>query len=143
MGRMKEGDKNIDCSRKFMKFIKNGSEFNWEVMKFTKKGSDFSREVLKFRKKVVKRLGVLGMVVEKCSFYDVFLKVVFKKHVNYNEKSLFVISEKKKKTTQLIASELNSFEKVRMSIYIYIYIYKRSAHNLLCAGPGILQPCHA
>ena len=26
---------------------------------------------------------------------------------------------------------------------VYIYIYKRSAHNLLCAGPGILQPCHA
>ena len=30
-----------------------------------------------------------------------------------------------------------------LCVYIYIYIYKRSAHNLLCAGPGILQPCHA
>jgi hypothetical protein len=86
MGRMKEGDKNIDFSWEFMKFIKKGSDFSWEVLKFIKKGSDFSWEVLKFRKKVVKRLGVLDMVVEKCSFYDVFLKVVFKKHVNYNEK---------------------------------------------------------
>ena len=59
------------------------------------------------------------MVVEKCSFCDVFLKVVFKKHVNYNEKSLFVISERKKKN-ELIASELNSFEKVRMRIYIQV-----------------------
>ena len=37
MGRMKEGDKNIN--------------FSWEVMKFMQKGSDFSREVLKFTKK--------------------------------------------------------------------------------------------
>ena len=57
--------------------------------------------------------GVLDMVVEKCSFYDVFLKVVFKKHVNSNDKSLFVISERKKKN-ELIAGEINSFEKVRM-----------------------------
>ena len=41
------------------------------------------------KKKVVERLGVLDMVVEKCSFCDVFLKVVFRKHVNYNEKITF------------------------------------------------------
>jgi hypothetical protein len=40
-----------------------------------KKGSDFSREVLKFTKKVVKRIGVLDMVVENSSFYDVFFLV--------------------------------------------------------------------
>ena len=51
MGRMKEGDKNIDFSWEFMKFIKKGSDFSWEVLKFIKKGSDFSWEVLKFRKK--------------------------------------------------------------------------------------------
>ena len=51
MGRMKEGDKNIDFRLEFMKFIKKGSDFSWEVMKFIKKGSDFSWEVLKFRKK--------------------------------------------------------------------------------------------
>ena len=91
-----------------MKFVKKGNDFSWDVLKF-KKNSEFSREVLKFTKKVVERLGVLDMVVEKCSFCDVFLKVVFKKHVNHNEKSLFVISERKK--NELIASELNSFEK--------------------------------
>ena len=64
MGRMKEGGKNIDFSWEVMKFIKKGSDFSWEVLKFMKKGSDFSREVLKFTKKVVKRLGVLDMVVE-------------------------------------------------------------------------------
>ena len=36
------------------------------------------------------------MVVGKCFFYDVFLKVVFKTHLNYNEKSLFVISERER-----------------------------------------------
>ena len=36
-------------------------------------------------KKVVERLSVLEMVVENWLFYDIFLKVVFKKHVNYNE----------------------------------------------------------
>ena len=65
---------------------------------------------------MVERLGVLDMVVEKCSFHDMFLKVVCKKHVNTMEKSLFVISERKKEN-ELIASELNSFEKVRMRIY--------------------------
>ena len=40
----------------------------------------------------------LDMVVEKCSFYDVFLKVVFKKHVNYNEKVTFRNIRKKEKT---------------------------------------------
>ena len=30
--------------------------------------------------------GVFNIVVEQCSFYEVFLKVVFKKAVNYNEK---------------------------------------------------------
>ena len=109
MGRMKEGDKNIDVSWEVMKFIKKGSDFSWEVMKFIKKGSDFSWEVLKFRKKVVKRLGVLDMVVEKGSFYDVFLKVVFKKHVNYNEQVTFRNIRKKK--NELIASELYSLEK--------------------------------
>ena len=34
------------------------------------------------------------------------------------KKSLFVISERKEKKNELIASELNSFEKVRMRIYI-------------------------
>ena len=58
MGRMKEGDKNID--------------FSWEFMKFIKKGSDFSWEVLKFRKKVVERLGVLDMVVENVCFTKCF-----------------------------------------------------------------------
>ena len=53
------------------------------------KGSDFSREVLKFTKNVIKRLCVLDTVVETCSFYEVFLKVVFKKHVNCNERVLF------------------------------------------------------
>ena len=48
------------------------------------------------------------MVVEKCSFYDVFLKVVFKKHVNYNEKVTFRNIRKK---NELIASELYSLEK--------------------------------
>ena len=86
-----------------------------------KKGSDFSKEVLKFTKKVVERLGVLDMVVGKCSFCDVFLKVAFKKHVNYNDKITFRNIRETK--NELIASELNSFEKVRMRIYIYIYIY--------------------
>ena len=53
-------------------------------------------------------LSVLDMVVEKCSFYDVFLKVVFKKHVNYNEKVIFRNIRKK---NELIASELYSLEK--------------------------------
>ena len=44
-----------------------------------------------------------------------FLKVVFKKHVNYNEKLTFRNIREK---NELIASELNSFEKVRMRIYI-------------------------
>ena len=69
--------------------------------------------MLKFTKKIVKRLGVLDMVVEKCSFYDVFLKVVFRKLVNYNEKVTFRNIQK----NELIVSELNSFEKVRMRIY--------------------------
>ena len=56
-------------------------------------------------------LSVLDMVVEKCLFYDVFLKVVFKKHLNYNEKWIFVISGKQKRENQLIASELYSLEK--------------------------------
>ena len=64
----------------------------------------------------VRGLGVLDTVVEKCSFCDVFLKVVFKTHVNYNEKVTFRNIRKKKKN-ELIASELNSFEKVRMRIY--------------------------
>ena len=81
-----------------------------------KKGNDFSGDVLKFRKKKVERLGVLDMVVEKCSFYEVFLEVVFKKHVNYNENITFRNPRKEKKN-ELIASELNSFEKVRMRIY--------------------------
>ena len=58
------------------------------------------------------------MVVEKCSFYEVFLKVVFRKHVNYNEKITFRNIRKREKN-ELIASELNSFEKVRMRIYVY------------------------
>ena len=37
MGRMKEGDKNIDFNWAFMKFIKKGSDFSWDVMKFIKK----------------------------------------------------------------------------------------------------------
>ena len=55
------------------------------------------------------------MVVEKCAFYEVFLEVVFKKHVNYNEKIAFRNPRREKKN-ELIASELNSFEKVRMRI---------------------------
>ena len=65
-------------------------------MKFIKKGSEFSREVLKFMKKVIKKLGAFDMVVERCSFYDVFLKVVFKKHVNHNEQIYFRNSRNKK-----------------------------------------------
>ena len=68
MGRMKEGDKNSDFRWEVMKFIKKGSDFSWEVLKFIKKGSDFNWEVLKFRKKVVKRLGVLDLVVENVRF---------------------------------------------------------------------------
>ena len=63
----------------------------------------------------VRGLGVWDMVVEKCSFYDVFLKVVFKKHANYNEKLTFrnirKKKEKRKKKNELIASELYSLEK--------------------------------
>ena len=109
MGRMKEGDKNIDFSWDVMKFIKKSSDFSWEVMKFMKKGSDFCREVLKFTKKVVKKLNVLDMVVDKCSFYDVFLKVIFKKHVNYNDKITF--RNIREREIQLIASELYSLKK--------------------------------
>ena len=64
-------------------------------------------------------LSVLDMVVEKCLFYDVFLKVVFKKHVKYNEKSLFVIFGRKKRINRLLALLLRE---VRMRIYIYIYM---------------------
>ena len=78
-----------------LNIVKKGSDFSWEVWKFMKKGNGFSWEVLKLTKKVVERLGVLDMVIDKCSFCDVFSKVVFRKHVNYNKKSLFVISERK------------------------------------------------
>ena len=84
-----------------MKFVKKRSDFSWEVLKFMKKGSDFSRGVLEFTKKVVKRLGVLDMVVEKCSFYDVFLKLVFRKHVNYNEKITFRNIRKKREKKRI------------------------------------------
>ena len=43
--------------------------------------------------------------------------MVFKKHVNYNENVTFRNIRKKEKN-ELIASELNSFEKVRMRIYV-------------------------
>ena len=59
------------------------------------------------------------MVVELVSFYDVFLKVVFKKVVFYNEKLTFG-----KKRIQLIVSEVYSLRQVRMTIYIYIYAYR-------------------
>ena len=122
---MKEGGKNIDFNQEVMKFMKKGNDFSWEVMKFMKKGSDFSREVLKFMKKgnefsrevlkftkkVVERLGVLDMVVGKCLFCEVFLKVVFKKHVNYNEQ-IDVRNIRKKQKKQLIAFELYSLEKL-------------------------------
>ena len=58
------------------------------------------------------------MVVELCSFYELFLKVVFKKVVFYNEKLYF--RKAKKKKIQLIASEVYSLRQVRMTIYIYI-----------------------
>ena len=65
-----------------------------------KKGCDFSREVLKFTKKVIKRLGVLDMVVETCSFYDVLLKVFFKKGVTYNGKIVFRDIRKRERKTE-------------------------------------------
>ena len=60
MGRMKEGDKNIDFRWEVMKFIKKGSDFSREVLQFMKKGSDYSREVLKFVK----------LSSQKCWVYD-------------------------------------------------------------------------
>ena len=93
-----------------MKFVKKGSDFSWEVLKFMKKVVILVGRCWNSQKKVVKRLGVLDMVVEKCSFYEVFLEVVFKKHVNYNEKVTFRNIRKKKKN-ELIASELYSLEK--------------------------------
>ena len=77
-----------------------------------KKGNDFSREVLKFMKKVVKRLSVLDMVVEKCAFSDVFLKLIFKKHVNHNEQTDLRNIRKPKER-----DELNFFGKMGMRIY--------------------------
>ena len=79
MGRMKEGDKNIDFSWEFMKFIKKGSDFSWEVLKFIKKGSDFSWEVLKFRKKGSQKTRCFGhgrrkMFVLRCVFEGGFQK---------------------------------------------------------------------
>ncbi len=50
-----------------------------------------------------------------------FLKVVFKKHVNYNEKADF----RNIRENELIASELNSFEKVRMRIYTRGNVFSR------------------
>ena len=68
------------------------------MLKIVKMSGDISREVLKFVKFSSQRLGVLDMVVESCSFYEVFLKVVFKKAVNYNvNKSIFVIPREKEK----------------------------------------------
>ena len=51
---------------------------------------------------------VFDLVVELCSFYDVCLKVVFKKVVFYDAKLTRI---------QLIAFELNSLRQVRMRIY--------------------------
>ena len=54
----------------------------------------FSWEVFKFVKFKVKRPSVFDMVFEQCFFYLVFLRVVFKKALNNNEKSIFLISER-------------------------------------------------
>ena len=82
--------------------MKKGSDFSWEVLEFVKKGSDFSREVLKFTKKGSQKTECFGHARRKLLFYEVFLKVVFKKHVNYNEKITFrnirKKREKRKKT---------------------------------------------
>ena len=47
-------------------------------------------------------LRLLDMVVEKCLFYGVFLKVVFQKHVNHNEKITFRNIRKKKEKNKRI-----------------------------------------
>ena len=54
-----------------------------------KKGSDFSREVLKFTKKGSQKTRCFGHGRRKMFFYGVFLEVVFKKDVSYNEKATF------------------------------------------------------
>ena len=108
-----------DFSREVLKFVKKGSGFSWEVMNIIKKGSDFSKEVLKCTKKVIERLGVLTMVVETCSFYDVFLKVAFKQHVTCNETLTFRNIRKK---NELIASELYSLESSYENIYNIFFL---------------------
>ena len=77
------------------------------------------------------------MVVGLCSFYEVFLKVVFKKVVFYNEKVTFRNIRRKK--IQLIASELNSLRQVRMRIYVYKWhacpgLYKKNKSTVSSEG---------
>ena len=84
------------------------------------------------------------MVVDKCSFYGVFSKVIFNKtHVNYKEKLLFVISEREsgKRKIQLIASELNSFGKVRKRIYTHIDITPVCGQNINFGRKENAQSC--
>ena len=74
------------------------------------------------KKKVVQRLGVLDMVVEKCSFYDVFLKVVFKKHVNYNEQITFRNVRKRETEDPINRLRALLLREVRMRIQMYLYV---------------------
>ena len=61
-----------------------------------------------------------------------FLKVVFKKHVNYNEK----IDFRNIRKNELIASELNSFETVRMRICTRGNVFSREVLNLVKLSCG-------
>jgi hypothetical protein len=67
------------------------------------------------------------MVVELCSFYEMCLKVVFKKVVFYFEKLTFG-----KNRIQLIASEVHSLRQVRMTIYIWHVSRERLTKSAYC-----------
>ena len=56
-----------------------------------------------------------------------FLRVVFKKHVNYMEQ----IDFRNIRENELIASELNSFETVRMRIYTRGNVFSREVLNFV------------
>ena len=75
---------------------------------------------------IIKRLGVLDMVVEECSLYEMCVEGGCKKTYKLQrKKSILVISERERERERYSINRLWALllRQVRMRIHIYIYIY--------------------
>ena len=100
-----------------LELVKLSGDFRSELLKFLKVSIDFSRQVLTFAKFSSQKTRCFGHGRRIMFLLRNVFEGVVQTHVNYNGKQLFAISGKKRNAKkQLIASELNSFGKVRMII---------------------------